>query len=172
MCGRGKQRHAETCVSCVPLRRVLKTGSTWTIYLAPDRPSFLGWKIEPAPGKLGGIDRSPALDPANGRLDRSPQADAAAPTRAARLRNPRLVDLPAASDASATIASFWRACRPVAFYCATARFQLRLFTWVRRHSALPNGFAAGGVHEPVSVSHVDKFPCEIRRAGVLTPVFG
>lgn len=52
------------------------------------------------------MERSPALEPANGRLDSRPHADAATPAKAARLRNPRLVVLPAASDASAIAASF------------------------------------------------------------------
>ena len=126
-------------------------------YFAPDRPSFLGWKIEPAPGRLGGIERSPVLEPANGRLDKSPRADAAAPARAARLRNPLLVDLPTVPSASTTVASFWRTLRPVAFYCPTIRFQLHVFTRDRRCTVSTKQLYINGPHESMNVSHINTF---------------
>ena len=120
---------------------------------------------------VGGIERSPVLDPANGRLDRRPQAEAAAPTRATRLRNPLLVVLPSVGDASAM--------RTPSDVFANVGYLIGLCRdfnrgpWTRSGGSAHCRWLPHGDAERVwtAVRFEEASVSEIRPAQVLTPVF-
>ncbi len=80
------------------------------------RVSPRGWKMEPAPGSSAGVERPCCPMPAKRPLERTPRADAAAPTSATRFKKPRRVTV------FRDVASFWPAivcCTPLAKLATT-----------------------------------------------------